>query len=44
MRLGRRLTWDAKKEEVLGDAEANRMLVRPYRAPWDRELKALKVE
>jgi hypothetical protein len=44
LRLGRRLRWDAKKEEVVGDAEASRMLVRPYRAPWDRELKALKVE
>jgi predicted dehydrogenase len=44
LRLGRRLTWDAKKEEILSDAEANRMLVRPYRTPWDRELKALKVE
>jgi predicted dehydrogenase len=44
LRLGRRLRWDAKKEEVVGDAEAARMLVRPYRAPWDRELKALKVE
>ena len=44
LRLGRRLTWDPRKEVVRGDAEASRMLVRPYRAPWDRELKALKVE
>src|SRR5262249_19048852 len=35
LRLGRRLRWDADKEEVVGDPEANRMLVRPYRAPWD---------
>jgi predicted dehydrogenase len=44
LRLGRRLRWDATREEIVGDAEASRMLVRPYRAPWDRELQALKVE
>jgi predicted dehydrogenase len=33
-RLGRSLKWDAVKERVAGDAEANRMLSRPYRAPW----------
>jgi hypothetical protein len=41
LRTGRKLVWDAEKEEVIGDAEANAMLVRPYRAPWDAELKAL---
>jgi hypothetical protein len=40
---GRRLRWDATREEIVGDAEASRMLVRPYRAPWDRELKSLGV-
>jgi predicted dehydrogenase len=40
---GRRLRWDAKQEKIIEDAEASRMLVRPYRAPWDRELKALGV-
>jgi predicted dehydrogenase len=34
MTLGRTLNWDATKGEVVGDAEANRMLKRPYRAPW----------
>ena len=43
LRLGRKLTWDADKEEVVGDQEANAMLVRPYRAPWDKELKAMRV-
>jgi predicted dehydrogenase len=43
LRLGRRIRWDPAKEEIIGDAEAARMLVRPYRAPWDRELKALGV-
>jgi len=40
---GRKLVWDADKEQVVGDKEANAMLVRPYRAPWDKELKALRV-
>ncbi len=34
MKLGRTLTWDPDKGEVAGDAEANRLLRRPYRAPW----------
>lgn len=33
-RLGRSLKWDPVKEQVPGDAEANAMLSRPYRAPW----------
>jgi predicted dehydrogenase len=34
MQLGRSLTWDAEAGRVVGDDEANRMLRRPYRAPW----------
>ena len=34
MKLGRSLTWDAAKQEIAGDAEANALLKRPYRAPW----------
>jgi len=34
MRLGRKLRWDPAKEEFVGDADANRMLYRPMRAPW----------
>src|ERR1043166_3804861 len=34
MQLGRTLTWDADKGRVAGDDEANRLLRRPYRAPW----------
>jgi predicted dehydrogenase len=34
MKLGRSLAWDADKHEVAGDAEANKLLRRPYRAPW----------
>jgi predicted dehydrogenase len=43
LRLGRRIRWDAVREEVVGDAEAAGLLMRSYRAPWDRELKSLKV-
>jgi predicted dehydrogenase len=32
--LGRTLKWDPVKHEVVGDAEANARLRRPYRAPW----------
>jgi len=34
MQLGRSLTWDPATGLVVGDAEANRLLRRPYRAPW----------
>ena len=34
MRLKRPLEWDAGKGEVRDDREANRLLARPYRAPW----------
>jgi hypothetical protein len=44
LRLGRRIRWDAKREVIVEDTEAGRMLVRSYRAPWDRELKSLRVE
>jgi predicted dehydrogenase len=43
LRLGRKLRWDAAKEDIVGDAEASKLLVRSYRAPWDKELDALKV-
>jgi len=32
--LKRSLTWDAAQGRVVGDEEANRLLKRPYRAPW----------
>ncbi|MFN3649189.1 MAG: Gfo/Idh/MocA family protein [Armatimonadota bacterium] len=38
MRLGREtLRWDAEKEEIIDDAEASKMLSRPYRSPWKLE-------
>jgi predicted dehydrogenase len=34
LKLGRTLAWDAQKQRVIGDEEANRLLSRPYRKPW----------
>jgi predicted dehydrogenase len=34
MKLGRSLTWDPVKGQIANDDEANRLLKRPYRAPW----------
>ncbi|MGC8794781.1 MAG: gfo/Idh/MocA family oxidoreductase, partial [Bryobacteraceae bacterium] len=33
-KLGRALRWDGDKEIIVGDPEANAMLRRAYRAPW----------
>ena len=41
MRLQRTIKWDAEKEQIIGDKEANAMLERPYRKPWDHELRSL---
>lgn len=35
MRLGRKLTWDAKGESFVGDAEANQHLSRPQRDGYE---------
>ncbi|MHC4157144.1 MAG: Gfo/Idh/MocA family protein, partial [Planctomycetota bacterium] len=35
MLLGRKLKWNAEKEIFPNDAEANRMLSRPRRSPWN---------
>lgn len=34
MKMGRRLEWDAAKEEFVNDKEANSHLSRPQRRPW----------
>lgn len=34
-KTGRKLRWDGKKEEFTGDPEANRLLFREPRKPWD---------
>jgi len=41
LRTGRKLRWDPVKEEIVGDAEASKMLERPYRQPWDSVLRGL---
>ena len=41
LRTGRKVSWDAEKEQIRGDAEANSMLLRPYRKPWDAVLRSL---
>jgi predicted dehydrogenase len=34
MLVGRPIKWDASKEVIVGDAEASKLLNRPYRKPW----------
>jgi len=34
MKVGRSLTWDAAKQQIVGDHEANKLLRRQYRQPW----------
>jgi predicted dehydrogenase len=34
LQLQRSLTWDETKGRVVGDEDANKLLARPYRAPW----------
>ena len=40
LKVKRTVRWDADKEEVVGDPEASALLTKPYRPPWDRELRA----
>jgi hypothetical protein len=32
--VGRKLRWDAVKQEIIGDAQAQQLLARAMRAPW----------
>ncbi len=34
LRLGRKVQWDPRTEQFIGDDEANKMLTYPMRAPW----------
>ncbi len=34
IRTGQRLRWNPEQQQFVDNAEANRMLSRPYRAPW----------
>ena len=37
-KVNRRITWDNDREQVVGDAEANALVHREYRAPWKLEI------
>ena len=41
MRVGRAVRWDEGTQDIVGDGEASRLLGKTYRAPWDRELRAI---
>jgi predicted dehydrogenase len=32
--VGRKLKWDAAKQEIIGDPEATRLMSKKFRAPW----------
>jgi len=34
LRTGRKIRWDGKRQEIIGDAESSKWLSRAYRAPW----------
>jgi predicted dehydrogenase len=36
MKIGRTLSYDPTARKIIGDEEANTLLRRPYRAPWQR--------
>ena len=35
LELGRTLQWDPAGGRIVGDDEANRLMRRPYRGPWE---------
>jgi hypothetical protein len=35
LKLGRSVHWDGEKEVILHDPEANKLLRRAYRSPWE---------
>jgi len=37
-KVGRKIRWDATKEQVLDDQQANALVTKPYRAPWKLEV------
>lgn len=39
-RLGRRIEWDPSAEKITGDAAAQAMVDREYRAPWTHEVRS----
>lgn len=41
LRLGRSIEWDWKKNTIVNDKQAEQMLQRPYREPWERVRRAI---
>lgn len=41
IRLGRPIQWDLKSERIVGDDEANKLLNRPLRAPWNLDKRMI---
>ena len=37
-RVGRKVLWDAEKEQIVGDDEANGLVTKKYRSPWKLEI------
>ena len=37
-KVGRKIRWDAKKEQVLGDDQADALVTKKYRLPWKLEV------
>ncbi len=35
MLVGRKIQWNPEQQVIVGDAEASKLLTRPYRAPWE---------
>lgn len=35
LKLGRSIEWNGDKEVIVGDSEANQLLSRVYRSPWE---------
>jgi hypothetical protein len=34
-KVGGKLHWDAQRERFIGDEDANRLLTKEYRKPWN---------
>ncbi len=34
MLVGRKIRWDVKREKILDDSDATKLMSRPYRSPW----------
>lgn len=37
-KVGRKVYWDAEREQIIGDEEANALVTKQYRAPWKLEV------